>query len=100
MELDFIPTLSLSHSAVLFILVEVVAARKKNVPTGLSCLKKHFCFLKGFVFLDLEAVERCRMGTLGGCEGCVYLQRRQVWTGQPGLPTQPSLGTFALLDDS
>lgn len=38
-ELDFIPTYSLSHFPTLFILVEVTAARNRNAPFGLSCLK-------------------------------------------------------------
>lgn len=76
MELDFPPTHSLSYFPMLFILVEVVAARNKNAPFGLSCLKKPFFFFKGFVFLDFEAVGRCQMDGLGGCEGCIYLQRR------------------------
>lgn len=43
-ELDFIPTYSLSYFPMLFILVEVAAARKRNSPFGLSCLKNTFFF--------------------------------------------------------
>lgn len=56
----------------LFILVKVVAASNKNAPFMLSCFfKKKKPFFKGFVFLDLEAVERCQMDGLGGREGCL-----------------------------
>ena len=43
-ELDFIPTYSLSYFPMLFILVEVAAARKRNSLFGLSCLKNTFFF--------------------------------------------------------
>ena len=38
-ELDFIPTYYLYHVPMLFILVEVTAARNRNARFGLSCLK-------------------------------------------------------------
>ena len=48
-ELDFIPTYSLSYFPMLFILVEVAAARNRNSLFGLSCLKNtFFFFLKRF----------------------------------------------------
>ena len=76
-ELDFTPTHSLSYFPMLFLLVELVAARNENALFGLSCLKKtFFFFFKGFVFLDFEVVGRCQTDGLGGREGCVYLQRR------------------------
>lgn len=51
-ELDFIPTYSLSYFPKLLILVEVAAARKRNSPFGLSCLKNTF-FKKRVCFLRL-----------------------------------------------
>lgn len=65
METDLLQLILFFILPMLFILVEVVVARNKNAPFGISCFKNPF--FKKFVFLDLEAVERCQMDSLGSC---------------------------------
>ena len=70
----------------------------KMPPLGFLVLKKPF--FKGFVFLALEAVERCQMDSRGGCEFSVYLQREAGVDGAPWASHAAWLRNPRLLDDS
>lgn len=85
MEADFTPTHLLSYFSMLFILFEVVETRNKSSMFGISCFKNSFS--KRFVFLDLEAVERCQMASL---ERCLFVEEGRCGRGILGFPRSPA----------